>query len=83
MAEQIVSVTDESVRARQQRRAELLQQRQRAAEQRRRRGFGLRLPVSQPLVRVADQLQLRGRMLRPCSFIENQGRQSICRARPP
>ena len=32
------------------RRAELLLQRQRAAERRRQRGFGLRLPSSQPLV---------------------------------
>jgi hypothetical protein len=52
MSKQIVSTVDVAVQGRQQRRAELLLQRQRAAEQRRRRGFGLRLPASQPLVRV-------------------------------
>jgi hypothetical protein len=52
MSKQIVSTVDAAVQARQQRRAELLLQRQRAAEQRRRRGFGLRLPASQPLVRI-------------------------------
>jgi len=36
--------------ARRVRRAELLLQRQRAAERRRKRGFGLRLPSSKPLV---------------------------------
>lgn len=52
MAERIGSVADDAVQARQQRRAELLVQRERAAELRRRRGFGLRLPAAQPLVRV-------------------------------
>jgi hypothetical protein len=52
MAEQIVIDLDEAARTRQQRRAELLLQRERAAEERRRRGFGLRLPASQPLVEV-------------------------------
>ncbi len=43
-------VPADEARARRARRAELLMQRQRAAERRRRRGFGLRLPSSQPLV---------------------------------
>jgi hypothetical protein len=54
MSEQITIVVDDAVQARQQRRAELLVQRKHAAEQRRRRGFGLRLPASQPLVRVGS-----------------------------
>ena len=45
-ARQLVDETQ----ARRMRRAELLLQRQRAAERRRQRGFGLRLPSSQPLV---------------------------------
>ena len=40
----------DEAQARRMRRAELLLQRQRAAERRRQRGFGLRLPSSQPLV---------------------------------
>jgi hypothetical protein len=40
----------DEAQARRLRRAELLLQRQRAAERRRQRGFGLRLPSSQPLV---------------------------------
>ena len=40
----------DEAQARRIRRAELLLQRQRAAERRRQRGFGLRLPSSQPLV---------------------------------
>ena len=40
----------DEAQARRLRRAELLLQRQRAAERRRLRGFGLRLPSSQPLV---------------------------------
>ena len=52
MSEQTVSSGDDAVQVRQQRRAELLLQRQHAAELRRRRGYALRLPVSQPLVRV-------------------------------
>jgi hypothetical protein len=40
----------DEAQSRRVRRAELLLQRQRAAERRRQRGFGLRLPSSQPLV---------------------------------
>jgi hypothetical protein len=54
MSKQIVSMVDDAVQTREQRRAELLLQRKRAADQRRRRGFGLRLPASQPLVRVGS-----------------------------
>jgi hypothetical protein len=54
MSNQIVNAVDDPVQARQERRAELLLQRKRAAELRRRRGFGLRLPASQPLVRVGS-----------------------------
>jgi hypothetical protein len=54
MTEQLMSWMDDDMRARRERRAELLLQRAQAAEQRRRRGFGLRLPASQPLVRVGS-----------------------------
>jgi hypothetical protein len=40
----------DEARVRRVRRAELLLQRQRAADRRRKRGFGLRLPSSKPLV---------------------------------
>ena len=43
-------VPADEAKARRVRRAELLLQRQRAADRRRRRGFGLRLPSSKPLV---------------------------------
>ncbi len=42
--------SQDEARARRVRRAELLLQRQRAADRRRKRGFGLRLPSSKPLV---------------------------------
>jgi hypothetical protein len=54
MSKQIMNAMDDAVQVRQQRRADLLLQRERAAEARRRRGFGLRLPASQPLVRVGS-----------------------------
>ena len=44
------TTTRDEAQARRVRRAELLLQRQRAAERRRKRGFGLRLPSSKPLV---------------------------------
>jgi hypothetical protein len=50
MADQTVQASDDDARTRRLRRAELLLQRERAAARRRRRGFGVRLPTSQPLV---------------------------------
>jgi hypothetical protein len=50
MADERLQGPDDEARARRLRRAELLIQRQRAAAQRRRRGFGVRLPTSMPLV---------------------------------
>jgi hypothetical protein len=50
MPEQTTQTVTEDAQARRLRRAELLLERERAAILRRQRGFGLRLPASQPLV---------------------------------